>query len=82
MNRSRKDLFINTLTDLVLVDYSKDKELSLQCKEKAPLFNCLMSLANEATSSIVPELWLTHNHSQLVIINLLGQFIDKILWQV
>lgn len=73
---------VSTLSDYFFTDYSKDEKLLLQCQEKAPLFNQLMSLANDATSTTVSELWITNTTTQLALINILGKPIDDFLWKV
>ena len=72
----------NVLYDIFVSDYAHDDNLSLQCDEKAPLFSCLMSLANDATRTTIPELWLTNAATQFGFVNVIGESIDKYLWQV
>ena len=73
---------LHSLIEALFVDYSTDQELFTSCYKRAPLFSSLMSLVNDATSTIVPELWLTNTTTQLAIVNLLGPFIDASLWMV
>ncbi len=73
---------LQILNDLFLCNYIHDDMVSLQCKRNAPLFSCLMSLANDVTMTTIPELWITNNVTQSGIINVLGESIDRYLWQV
>ncbi len=73
---------LRSLIEALFVDYATDQELFTSCHKRAPLFSSLMSLVNDATNTVVPELWITNTTTQLAIVNLLGPFIDASLWMV
>lgn len=56
--------------------------LALEREEKSPLINVLLSLANEATRTISPELWLTSEATQLALLGLCGDTIDSYMTKV
>ena len=58
------------------------EQLAKEREELSPLANSLLSLANEATRSTSPELWLTSESSQLALLGVVGGVIDWYIWKV
>lgn len=56
--------------------------LAAECEGRSPLINRLLSLANEATRTTCPELWVTSEGTQLAILGLTGKTLDDIMIKV
>ena len=56
--------------------------LANEHEKRSPLANCLLCLANEATRSTSPELWITNETSQLALLGIFGKAMDTYLWKV
>ena len=58
------------------------EQLAKEREELSPLANSLLSLANEATRSTSPELWLTSESSQLALLGVVGGVMDWYIMKV
>ena len=56
--------------------------LAAEREESSPLINSLLSLANEATRTTSPELWVTSEGTQLALLGLCGETLDAYLMKV
>ena len=68
--------FTKPVTPEVLMALANEHE------KRSPFANCLLCLANEATRSTSPELWITNESSQLALLGIFGKAMDTYLWRV
>ena len=77
-------LLIKTIMSFLSYGSSEDANMILakECERRSPLINRLLSLANEATRTTCPELWITSESTQLAILGLTGQTLDAMMIKV
>ena len=77
-------LLIKTIMSFLSYGSSEDANMILakECERRSPLISHLLSLANEATRTTCPELWITSESTQLAILGLTGQTLDAMMIKV
>jgi hypothetical protein len=75
------DHMIEMAASIVRGQPSEDTSMTDEVEEKCPLMNRLLSLANEATRTTSPELWITSESIQLTVLAILGSTLDDLMTQ-